>query len=83
MTGRNSLNLREFLFTALGAAVSLSVLPKGHRLIREPADIPTRFAPFQYPPEFIWDAATSAYRSKAPGMKTAKANRSGTVGPTP
>jgi hypothetical protein len=35
MTRWNSLNRREFLSTALGAAASFSVLPTGHRLIRE------------------------------------------------
>ncbi len=62
MIGWNSLNRREFLSTALGATVSFSVLPTGHRFIRELADIPTRFAPFHYPPEFIWGAATAAYQ---------------------
>ena len=58
----NSFNRREFLCTALGAAASFSVLPPGHGLISELLEPQTRFAPFQFPGEFIWGAATAAYQ---------------------
>jgi len=44
----NSFNRREFLSTALGAAASFSALPPGHRLIGEPLEPQSRFAPFQF-----------------------------------
>ena len=58
----NRFNRREFLSTTLGAAASFSVLPPGHGLISELLEPQTRFAPFQFPDEFIWGAATAAYQ---------------------
>src|SRR5260370_3529834 len=55
-------NRREFLSTALGAAASFPVLPPGHRLISELLEPQRRFAPFEFPDEFIWGAATAAYQ---------------------
>jgi len=58
----NRFNRREFLSTALGAAASFSILPSGHRLIGELLEPQMRFAPFNFPEEFIWGAATAAYQ---------------------
>jgi beta-glucosidase len=58
----NHINRRDFLCTALGAAASFSFLPAGHRLVRELLDPQSRFAPFQFPEEFIWGAATASYQ---------------------
>jgi beta-glucosidase len=57
-----SLNRREFLSTAFGAAASFSIVPPGHRLIGELLEPQSKFAPFQFPDEFIWGAATAAYQ---------------------
>jgi beta-glucosidase len=59
-----SFNRREFLTTALGAAASFSVLPPGHRLVGDllSPQIRSRFAPFEFPQEFIFGAATAAYQ---------------------
>src|SRR5713226_221531 len=62
MTRWKSLNRREFLSTALGAAASFSILPTGHRFLREFLDAPTPFAPFQFPKDFLWGAATASYQ---------------------
>lgn len=62
MSGWRSFNRREFLTTALGAAASFSILPPGHGLVRELFEPQSRFAPFQFPPEFIFGAATAAYQ---------------------
>ena len=62
MTRWNRFNRREFLSSALGAAASFSILPPGHRLINELLEPQTKFAPFQFPDEFIWGAATAAYQ---------------------
>ena len=62
MTRRNSLNRREFLSTALGAAASFSILPAGRRLVAELFDTQTPFAPFQFSKEFLWGAATASYQ---------------------
>jgi beta-glucosidase len=56
------LNRREFLSSALGAAASFSILPSGQRLICELPEPQRRFAPFEFPDEFIWGAATAAYQ---------------------
>jgi hypothetical protein len=53
-------NRREFLSTALGAAASFSVLPPGRRLVRNLLEPQMRFAPFEFPEEFIWGAATAS-----------------------
>ena len=58
----NSFNRREFLTTALGAAASFSILPPGHRLIDEELSAQKPTAPFSFPPEFIFGAATAAYQ---------------------
>ena len=59
-----SLKRRQFLTTALGAAASFSDLPPGHRLVGDllSPQIRSRFAPFQFPPEFIFGAVTAAYQ---------------------
>jgi len=62
-----SLNRREFLSTALGAAASFSILPFGPRRIGELRDPQSKFAPFQFPDEFIWGAATAAYSLRPTG----------------
>jgi beta-glucosidase len=62
MSRWNSLNRREFLSTALGAAASFSILPPGHRLVGELLEPQRRFAPFNFPREFIFGAATAAYQ---------------------
>ena len=62
MTRWKNLNRREFLSSALGAAAAFSVVPPGHRLIGELFESQRRFAPFQFPDEFIWGAATAAYQ---------------------
>lgn len=62
MSRWNRFNRREFLSTALGAAASFSVLPPGHRLLTELLEPPSKFAPFQFPDDFIWGAATAAYQ---------------------
>jgi beta-glucosidase len=65
MTRWNSLNRREFLSTALGAAASFYVLPSD-LLSQEPTPeqriARRRYAPFQFPPEFIFGSATAAYQ---------------------
>jgi len=62
VNSRNSFNRREFLSTALGAAASFSILPSGHHFINELHEAQMKFAPFQFPEEFIWGAATAAYQ---------------------
>jgi beta-glucosidase len=62
MSRWNSLNRREFLSTALGAAASFSILPPGYRPVGELLEPQRRFAPFQFPGEFIFGAATAAYQ---------------------
>src|SRR3989475_6443826 len=58
----NGLTRRKFLFTGVGAAAGFSILPAGHGLLRELLDTQRRFAPFQFPEEFIWGAATASYQ---------------------
>jgi beta-glucosidase len=55
-------NRREFLTSALGAAASFSILPPGHRVVASLFEPQIRFAPFDFPPEFIFGAATAAYQ---------------------
>src|SRR5260370_37418765 len=55
-------NAPEFLSTPLGAAASFSVLPPGNRFTGELLEPQSRFAPFQFPEQFIWGAATAAYQ---------------------
>ena len=62
MSRWNSFNRREFLSTALGAAASFSIVPPGHRLIGELLEPQSKFAPFQFPDEFIWGTATATYQ---------------------
>jgi beta-glucosidase len=62
MSRWNSLNRREFLSTALGAAASFSILPPGHRPVGELHETQRRFSPFHFPKEFIFGAATAAYQ---------------------
>ena len=62
MTRWNSLNRRQFLSTALGAAASFSIVPVGHRFLAELADTAAPFAPFNFPPDFMWGAATASYQ---------------------
>jgi beta-glucosidase len=62
MTRFNSLNRRDFLSTTLGAAAGFSILPTGHHLLRELMGAPAPFAPFQFPKDFLWGAATASYQ---------------------
>jgi beta-glucosidase len=62
VTRWKNFNRREFLSSALGAAAAFSVVPPGQRLIGELFESQRRFAPFQFPDEFIWGAATAAYQ---------------------
>ena len=62
MSGWRSFNRREFLTTALGAAASFSILPPGRGLAAELFDPQIPYEPFQFPPEFIFGAATAAYQ---------------------
>ena len=55
-------NRREFLTRALGAAGSFYVLPPGVGLASELLHPQIKFAPFNFPPEFIFGAATAAYQ---------------------
>src|ERR671923_949635 len=58
----SNLNRREFLGRALGAAASFCVLPPGAALASELLQPQIKFAPFQFPEEFIFGAATAAYQ---------------------
>jgi beta-glucosidase len=58
----NRFNRREFLSSAFAAAGSFFILPPGRRLLGELLEPQRRFAPFQFPDEFIWGAATAAYQ---------------------
>jgi len=58
----SNLNRRDFLGRALGAAASFYVLPPAAALATELFQQPMKFAPFQFPEEFIWGAATAAYQ---------------------
>ena len=58
----SNLNRRDFLGRALGAAVSFYVLPQGTAIAGEWLQQPMKFAPFQFPEEFIFGAATAAYQ---------------------
>jgi len=62
MTRWSFLNRREFFSTALGAVASFSILPPGSRYIGELLAPQRGFAPFEFPEEFIWGAATAAYQ---------------------
>jgi beta-glucosidase len=61
MSQWKSFNRREFLTSALATAASFSVLPPGHRGIGDVLAAQTRYKPFEFPPEFIFGAATAAY----------------------
>src|SRR5690348_16472638 len=61
--GRGSnLNRRDFLGRALGAAAPFYVLPPGAALVSEVIQPQIKFAPFQFPEEFIFGEATAAYQ---------------------
>jgi beta-glucosidase len=62
VTRWKNLNRREFLSNALGAAASFSIVSPGRHLLTEILGSQRRFAPFQFPEEFIWGAATAAYQ---------------------
>ncbi len=62
MSNWNRFNRREFLSSAFAAAGSFFILPPGRRLLGELLEPQRRFAPFQFPDEFIWGAATAAYQ---------------------
>ena len=53
---------REFLSVAAGAAASFTRLLSGSRGIPMVIAPQSRFAPFQFPEEFIWGASTAAYQ---------------------
>jgi beta-glucosidase len=57
-----NLSRRDFLSATLGTAASFSLLPPGGRMLRELLEPQRRYAPFQFPEEFIWGAATAAYQ---------------------
>jgi beta-glucosidase len=59
-----SFGRREFLAAAFGTTVSLPELLTGRGPVGDPLSpqIRSRFAPFQFPPEFIFGAATAAYQ---------------------
>jgi len=59
----NKLGRRELILRGLAAAASISVIPGGLNAFAEP-DPQSRFAPFQFPDEFIWGVATSAYQTE-------------------
>lgn len=56
------LTRRDFLCRALGAAASFHVLPPGAAIASELFQPQMKFAPFQFPEEFIFGAATAAYQ---------------------
>ena len=56
------LTRRDFLCRALGAAASFHVLPPGAAIASELFRPQMKFAPFQFPEEFIFGAATAAYQ---------------------
>jgi beta-glucosidase len=58
----SNLTRRDFLGRALGAAASFYVLPPDAALASELLQPQMKFAPFQFPEEFIWGAATAAYQ---------------------
>ena len=58
----NGLNRRDFLIGTLRAAAGFSILPPGQHLIGKIGEPQIRFAPFNFPPEFIFGAATAAYQ---------------------
>jgi beta-glucosidase len=58
------LNRREFVRRALGAAASFAVVPAGYCRVPELLPPQSRFAPFQFPDEFVWGAATAAYQTE-------------------
>src|SRR5215472_11964859 len=58
----NNLNRRDFLGRALGAAASFYFLPPGAALASDLLRPQIKFAPFQFPEEFIFGAATAAYQ---------------------
>ena len=62
MPGSFTFNRRDFLSTTFGAAAGFSILPTGHRLIRELLSTPAPFSPFQFPKDFLWGAATASYQ---------------------
>lgn len=55
-------NRREFLASGLGAAASFYVLPSSRFLAEEQTTPQRHNAPFQFPPEFLFGAATAAYQ---------------------
>lgn len=62
MRRRNGLNRRNFLAGALRTTASLYVLPPGRHLMGSIIEPQIKFAPFNFPPEFIFGAATAAYQ---------------------
>lgn len=56
------LTRRDFLCRALGAAASFHLLPPGAAIASELFQPQMKFAPFQFPEEFIFGAATAAYQ---------------------
>jgi beta-glucosidase len=58
----SNLSRRDFLGRALGAAASFYVLPPDAALASELLQPQMKFAPFQFPEEFIFGAATAAYQ---------------------
>src|SRR5215467_15647873 len=58
----SNLSRRDFLGRALGAAASIYVLPPGSALASDWVQPQVKFAPFQFPEEFIFGAATASYQ---------------------
>ncbi|MGC2831397.1 MAG: GH1 family beta-glucosidase [Candidatus Acidiferrum sp.] len=56
------LNRREYLARALGTAASFWALPPWHALGGDLFSAQRHSAPFQFPPEFIFGAASAAYQ---------------------
>ena len=63
---------REFLGKAFGAAASFAILPAGFDYPAELFNPQTRFAPFEFPDEFIWGASSAAYQIEGAWNKDGK-----------
>jgi beta-glucosidase len=68
----NNLKRREFLGISIGAAASFARLPFSSRWLPKASAPQSRFAPFQFPDEFIWGAAAAAYQVEGAWNKDGK-----------
>lgn len=64
MGPRNYLKRRDFLRGAVGTAASFVVLAPERRAFAKLVHPQSRFAPFQFPEEFIWGVSSSAYQTE-------------------